>query len=90
MRAGTRGHTRRRAGGGGQVTSCFLYISHTWWYLMGKRTKRWGLGARMGSVDASVAGCSVRDMAAMGAGGLRGGEMALGWASVSAAWNWSG
>jgi hypothetical protein len=51
-------------GGARRVTSCFLYISQTCWYLIGNSTKRWGLGARRGSVDAMVLcgsdGCSVQ------------------------------
>jgi hypothetical protein len=38
----------------GGLTSCFLYISHTWWYLMGNRTKRWGLGMRRGSSSSAA------------------------------------
>ena len=40
--------------GQGGLTSCFLYISHTWWYLMGNRTKRWGLGMRRGSSSSAA------------------------------------
>ena len=36
------------------VTSCFLYISHTAWCLIGNSTNRCGFGARRGSVTAAM------------------------------------